>query len=90
MGARELAGAGAAKPENVVLMQKYTRLPPDVITAATPAILPVNGEFNTQSIMAQQAFHLASGRLTYTDAIPASEFLIPTYLDKAVAFLGKK
>jgi hypothetical protein len=50
----------------------------------------VNGEFNTTSIMAQQAFHLASGKLTYKDPIPASEFVITTYLDKAVAFLGKK
>ena len=89
MGARELAGDGAAKPENIALMQKYTRLPAEVITAATPAILPVNGEFNTASIMAQQAFHLASGRLTYKDPIPATEFLIPIYLEKAVAFLGK-
>lgn len=89
MGVRDLSGAGAAKPENVALMEKYTRLPAAVIKAATPAVLPPNGEFNTESIMAQQNFHIASGRLTYKEAIPADQFLIGTYLDKAVAFLGK-
>ncbi|MCW5771361.1 MAG: ABC transporter substrate-binding protein [Rhodospirillaceae bacterium] len=88
-GARDLAGDGFLKPENVALMQKYTRLPEAAIKAATPPLLPANGEFNTASIMAQQNFHIASGRLTYKEPIAADQFLIRTYLDKAVAFLGK-
>ncbi len=88
-GARDLAGQGYLTPENVALMEKYTRLPAAVIQAAVPAVLPPNGDFNEDSIMAQQRFHIASGRLTYKEEVPASEFIARTYLDRALAFLGK-
>jgi ABC-type nitrate/sulfonate/bicarbonate transport system substrate-binding protein len=88
-GARDLEGDKFFSPANVAILQKYTRLPAAVIKAATPPVLPVNGEFNTKSIMAQQSFHIAGGRLTYKEPIPSDQFLNHVYLDKAVAFLGE-
>jgi len=88
MGARDFAGSSFLKPENVVLLEKYTRVNPEVIKAAPVPVLPGDGHFNMDSIMAQQRFHMSRGKLTYKDLIATDKFLDQTYLRRAMAFLG--
>lgn len=87
-GARDLADGGFVKPENMEIIQKYTEVSPEIINAAVTPILPPNGEFNEDSIMAQQRFHMDMDRLEYDELKPADSFLERSYLERAVAFLG--
>jgi ABC-type nitrate/sulfonate/bicarbonate transport system substrate-binding protein len=88
MGARDLAGDAFLKPENIAVLEKYTRVPPDIIKAAATPVLPVDGRLNVDSIMAQQNFHMTRGKLTYDKPIPADQFIERSYLQKALSFLG--
>jgi len=72
----------------VQIMQKYTKVPPEITKAAAPPVIPPNGGLNLTSIMNQQRYHLSRGRLTYKDEIPADSFTDHSFLDQALAQLG--
>jgi NitT/TauT family transport system substrate-binding protein len=72
----------------VAIMQKYTKVPPEITRAAAPPVLPPSGALNLESIMAQQRYHISTGRLTYKEPIPVADFTNHTFLDRALAQLG--
>ncbi|HVO15719.1 MAG TPA: ABC transporter substrate-binding protein [Alphaproteobacteria bacterium] len=72
----------------VAIMQKYTKVPPEIMKAAAPPVLPPSGALNLESIMAQQRYHMSRGRLTYKEPIPVEEFTDHAFLDRALAQLG--
>ena len=76
-------------PKIMEVIEKYTKVPADIIKAAVPPLLPPNGEMNVKSIMDQQRYHMSRGKLTYTDLIPSEQFINTTYLDRALDALGK-
>jgi ABC-type nitrate/sulfonate/bicarbonate transport system substrate-binding protein len=88
MGSRDFAGDKFLSAENVALLEKYTRASADVIKAAPVPVLPADGRFNIESIMAQQRFHLSRGKLTYKEPIDSSKFIDQSYLRRALAFVG--
>lgn len=87
-GARDVTKLGYASPEIGAIVEKFTKVTPDITAAAVPPVVPPDGAMNDDSIMRQQAFHMSRGHLTYKTLIPAERFLDRSYLDKAVAFLG--
>lgn len=72
----------------VAIMQKYTKVPPEITKAAAPPVLPPSGALNLKSIMDQQRYHMSTGRLTYKEAIPVADFTDHSFLDRALAYLG--
>jgi NitT/TauT family transport system substrate-binding protein len=72
----------------VKIMQKYTRVPPEIMNAAAPPVIPPSGALNLESIMAQQRYHMSRGRLTDKNEIPADAFTNHAFLDRALAQLG--
>lgn len=87
-GSRDFAGDAFLKPDNVALLEKYTRASAEVIKAAPVPVLPADGRFNMDSIMAQQRFHMSRGKLTYKEPIETDKFIDQSYLRRALAFVG--
>ncbi len=87
--ARDIARETFKDPKILAIMEKYTKVPSDITRAASPPLIPPNGELNIKSIMAQQEYHMSRGKLTYSDPIPANSFIDTTYLDRALDYLGR-
>lgn len=86
--ARDVTRETFKSPKILEIIEKYTKVPPDITRAAAPPLIPPNGELNVKSIMAQQEYHMSRGKLTYKDLIPAQDFVDTSYLERAVAYLG--
>ncbi len=87
--ARDIARETFHGPKILAIVEKYTKVPADIIARAAPPLIPPNGELNVKSIMAQQDYHMSRGKLTYKDPIPAADFINTSYLDRALEFLGR-
>ena len=87
-GSRDITRLTFQDPGIVAILNKNTKTAPAIIKAAVPPIFPANGTMNLESIMAQQRYHMGRGKLTYKELIPQQEFIDPSFLKRAVAFLG--
>ncbi len=87
--ARDITRETFKGPKILAIMEKFTKVPSDITRAASPPLIPPNGELNVKSIMAQQEYHMSRGKLTYSDLIPANSFIDTTYLDRALDYLGR-
>jgi hypothetical protein len=87
--ARDIARETFHGPKILAIVEKYTKVPADIIAQAAPPLIPPNGGLNIKSIMAQQDYHMSRGKLTYKDPIPAADFVNTSYLDRAVEYLGR-
>jgi NitT/TauT family transport system substrate-binding protein len=87
--ARDIARETFHGPKILAIVEKYTKVPADVIAQAVPPLIPPNGELNIKSIMAQQDYHMGRGKLTYKDPIPAANFVNTSFLDRALEYLGR-
>jgi NitT/TauT family transport system substrate-binding protein len=87
--ARDIEKETFTGPKVMEVIEKYTKIPADIIKAAAPPTIPPNGEMNVKSIMDQQRYHMSRGKLTYTDLIPTDQFINLTFLNRALDFLSK-
>jgi NitT/TauT family transport system substrate-binding protein len=87
-GARDVSASGFGDPAIGKILEKFTKVPPDLIAAAVAPVIPPDGALNLESIMKQQAFHMSRGHLTYKSLIPPDRFIDRSYLDSALAYLG--
>ncbi|MFZ0837088.1 MAG: ABC transporter substrate-binding protein [Xanthobacteraceae bacterium] len=87
--ARDIARETFHGPKILAIIEKYTKVPADIIAQAAPPLIPPNGELNIKSIMAQQDYHMSRGKLTYKDPIPAANFVNTSFLDRALEYLGR-
>jgi NitT/TauT family transport system substrate-binding protein len=87
-GARDVTAKGFGDPDIGKILDKFTRVPPDITAAAAPPVIPPEGTLNIDSIMKQQAFHMSRGHLTYKTPFPPDRFIDRSYLDAALADLG--
>jgi NitT/TauT family transport system substrate-binding protein len=87
--ARDIARETFHGPKILAIVEKYTKVPADIIAQAAPPLIPPNGELNIKSIMAQQDYHMSRGKLTYKDPIPAANFVNTSFLDRALEYLGR-
>ena len=87
---RDLSGKDAwRKPENLAIIQKYTKVAPDVsIKAKAPSFSP-NLEIDMKILMDQQQFFLERGYLKYETLVPVETMLDFSYADYAVKKLGR-
>jgi NitT/TauT family transport system substrate-binding protein len=87
--ARDIARETFHGPKILQIVEKYTKVPADIIAQAVPPVVPPNGELNLKSIMAQQDYQMSRGKLTYKDPIPTADFVNTSYLDRALDYLGR-
>lgn len=87
-GARDLAGDGFQNPENLRILEKYTKVPQQVISASVKPVIPSNGALNIESIMKQQRYYSERGYTTDKTIIEPDKFIDATYLKRAVETLG--
>ncbi len=82
-GARDLAGDGFYKPENLAIIEKYTKVPAATILASATPLIPADGALNIDSIMRQQNYYMSRGYLTFKEPIAPAKFADTEFLQKA-------
>jgi NitT/TauT family transport system substrate-binding protein len=87
--ARDITRETFRGPKILEIIEKYTKVPADIIAQAIPPVIPPNGELNLKSIMAQQDYQMSRGKLTYKEPIPTADFVNTSYLDRALDYLGR-
>ncbi len=94
MGARDLRKNGFYTPENLAIIQKYTKLDPQVIKKAVLPDIPPDAALNTSSLMRQQQYYLSRGYIkskSKSNPLLAPDTFIDTsYLKEALATLDAK
>jgi len=83
MGARDLEKNGLS-PENIAVIQKYTKLDPAVIKAAVWPVIPADGAMNVDSMMKQQKYFMKRGYVKHNETIPPEKFIDTSYLKEAL------
>jgi NitT/TauT family transport system substrate-binding protein len=89
-GARDLQGDGYSQEANAAIIEKYTKVPKDVVKVAKPPRHDPNGRLNLEDMRAQQEFFLKTGSLTYTDLIDLTTIIDTSFADRAVTRLGRQ
>lgn len=87
-GARDLQGAGYRQPANAAIIEKFTKVPKDIVALASSPRHNPNGTLNLADMQAQQRFFMQNGSLTYTDLIDLTTIIDTSVAEKAVARLG--
>ena len=87
--ARDLNGDGWKKPENLAIINKYTKVPNEIIASSRAPYHDPNGTVNITDLQKQQEFFAAQKQLTYTKMLDISSFVDTSFAKKAVQNLGK-
>ncbi|MSP14186.1 MAG: hypothetical protein EXR62_14670 [Chloroflexi bacterium] len=74
--------------EVVTMLEKYTKVPADVVKRASHTYYEPDGRLHIQDYNTLQQFFLAQGELTYKDAIMLEKYIDTSYLDAANKKLG--
>lgn len=88
-GARDLVDGGFKRDENVKIIEKYTKVPADVIRAANAPYYEPNGKLNLEDLQRQQAFYIKQGATTYKDPIDVKTMVDTSFAERAVQKLGE-
>lgn len=88
-GCRDLQGNGWKDDTNAKAIEKYTKVPADVIKrAATPTCEP-NGELHVDDFMKLQGFFMQRGELSYSKPIDFKSLVDTSYAQNALKVLGE-
>lgn len=87
-GARDLNGASWSDPENLAIIEKYTKVPADVVGRANRSYHDPNGGIPIEDILTLQDFFRSQGELNYDENIDLTQFVNTSYVEKALADLG--
>ncbi|MCZ7567490.1 MAG: ABC transporter substrate-binding protein [Ardenticatenaceae bacterium] len=87
-GARDLLGDKWYDPQNLAIIEKYTKVPADVVKRANRSYHDPNGVVPLNDLMALQDFFRAQGELNYDKDIDLARFVNQSYADEAVKELG--
>ena len=88
-GCRDLQGNGWKDDTNARMIEKYTKVPADVIKrSATPTCEP-NGALHVDDFMKLQDFFLKRGDLTYAKLVDFKALVDPSYVSNALKALGE-
>ncbi len=88
-GCRDLQGDGWKSDANARIIEKYTRVPADVIKRAAPTVCDPNGAIHNDDFMLLQAFFMKRGDLTYKQPIEFSPLVDDRYVRNALKTLGE-
>jgi len=67
-GLRDINAEGIT-PQTAALIERHTRVPADVVLQASPPYWDPEGRVNWDSLMNQQRFYMARGRLNYSEPL---------------------
>ncbi|MBI5876997.1 MAG: ABC transporter substrate-binding protein [Chloroflexi bacterium] len=88
-GCRDLQGNGWKDDANAKIIEKYTKVPADVVKrAATPTCDP-NGAIHVDDFMKLQDFLIKRGDLTYSKPVDFKSLVDASYVQNAVKVLGE-
>jgi NitT/TauT family transport system substrate-binding protein len=77
------------KPENMAVLQKYTKVEPEVLIKTRPPYFSPNLETDWKNLMDQQRFHFERGYLKYETLLPVETIVDFSYANYAVKKLGR-
>lgn len=77
-------------PVHLEILNKYTRVPADVLLKTRPPSFSPNLQIEDRVMMAQQEFNLHRGYLKYTALKPIKELIDLSYAESVVAQAGRK
>lgn len=86
---RDLAGSGWADPENLAIVETYTRVPAGLAAAAIPPVYLLNGEVDPAALGLLQAFFRGQGQLEYADDIDPATVVNMSFVDAALEQIGR-
>ncbi len=86
---RDLIGEGWRKEEHVKIINKWTKVPEDVIKRMAPPYYHPDGKIDRDSLMEQERFFLTRGELAYKTPLPLDRLIDERFLEQALAILGK-
>lgn len=88
-GARDLLGPGYTAPENLAILEKYTKVPAALIKQGRLPYHDPNGTVKVQDFEKLQAFFLREKSLTYTEPMDIRALVDTSFAEAAVARLGR-
>jgi NitT/TauT family transport system substrate-binding protein len=86
--ARDLQGDGWLNKDTAKIIEKYTKVPADVVVRANRPYYDPNGVIPVNDINALQDYFLKRGELEYKTALDLKPFVDPSLVEKAVQKLG--
>lgn len=69
-------------------IERWTKVPPDVVRRSLPTSWAVNGEVNVAVLQDVQRYFMESGAATYREPLAIPSLLDDTYLKAALAEIG--
>jgi NitT/TauT family transport system substrate-binding protein len=87
--ARDLQGDGWRADENVAAINATTNVPAPAIRNGVAYYFEPNGQINRASTADFQAYHFNRGYTEMAQMLPLEQVIIDTYLDEALARLGR-
>ena len=93
-GARDLEGTGYRAPENVAILEKYTRIPADVIAVARLPYHDPEGRLHVEDFQELHEFFMREGELTFTQPLDMASLVDLSFVEAArqaafVPWLGR-
>jgi NitT/TauT family transport system substrate-binding protein len=87
-GARDLNGDQWYSDENLTIIEKYTKVPADVVKRANRSYHDPNGVVPLADLMELQRFFRSQGELSYDEDIDLAQYINTSYAETAVKELG--
>ena len=87
-GARDLNGDQWYSDENLAIIEKYTKVPADVVKRANRSYHDPNGVVPLADLMELQRFFRSQGELSYDEDIDLAQLINNKYAEDAVQELG--
>jgi len=85
---RDLTGEGYNAPENLAIVEQYTKVPAALVAASVKPVYAVNGEINLDGLATMQDFFRQRGLLEYDQDLDPAQIVDTQYVDAALAELG--
>jgi NitT/TauT family transport system substrate-binding protein len=85
---RDLDQAGWLNKETAAIIEKYTKVPADVVLRSNRPYYDPNGTIPLKDLEELQRYFLSRGELEYKDPVDLSKFVDTSLVEKAVKSLG--
>jgi NitT/TauT family transport system substrate-binding protein len=85
---RDLSGDGYRRPDVAKIVEKYTRVPADVVTRARPPFHEPNGKMNLNDFARLQDYFKRRGLLTYDHPLLPSAYIDTSFVQRALEIVG--
>ncbi|HAX23881.1 MAG TPA: ABC transporter substrate-binding protein [Thermomicrobiales bacterium] len=87
-GCRDLWGDNWDSDENLAILNKYTKVPPDLIREAARTYCEPNGEIHADDLNTLQTFFKGRGLLEYDTPLDVEKLIDRSFAEKAVKLIG--